>query len=82
MSTDSANVFDAALGLPDGDRASLAYQLLQSLKPHAVMSEDDPNFVDELERRVAAYERGDSVAADWDDVALRLRHALGEKNHS
>ena len=82
MSVDSTNVFDAALKLSDGDRASLAYQLLQTLKPAGVMNEDDAQFADELDRRVAAYQEGKSVAADWEDVAVRLHQALQEKKSS
>ena len=33
MSTDGTHILDAALALGDEDRATLAYRLLQSLKP-------------------------------------------------
>jgi putative addiction module component (TIGR02574 family) len=82
MSTDSANLFDAALQLPDDDRANLAYQLLQSLKPAGVLAEDDSQFDAELEQRLARFERGESQAADWNDVAIRLRDSLGKKSSS
>ncbi|MFW5692737.1 MAG: addiction module protein [Thermoguttaceae bacterium] len=73
MSVDPANVLDAALTLSDTERAGLAYRLLHSLKPPAVMSEDDPAFQAELDRRVDAYESGESTAEDWHDVSQRLR---------
>jgi putative addiction module component (TIGR02574 family) len=76
MFADSMSVFNAALNLPDDDRASLAFQLLQSLKPAGVLSEDDPQLEPELQRRSEAFESGQSQAADWDDVAARLRKAL------
>jgi putative addiction module component (TIGR02574 family) len=82
MSTDSANLFDAALQLPDNDRANLAYQLLQSLKPAGVLSEDDSRFDAELEQRLTRYESGQSQAANWDEVARRLRESLGKKTSS
>jgi putative addiction module component (TIGR02574 family) len=82
MSTDSANLFDAALQLPADDRANLAYQLLQSLKPDGALSEDDSGFDAELEQRLARYESGQSQAADWDDVATRLRESLRKKTSS
>jgi putative addiction module component (TIGR02574 family) len=82
MSTDSTNLFDAALQLPDDDRASLAYCLLQSLKPPGISNEDSPAFDALLEERLARYERGESQAGDWDDVATRLRKSLGKKTSS
>ena len=82
MSTNSSHVFDAALGLSDEDRASLAYRLLQSLRPPGVCSDSDPGFERELERRVADYESGKTDASDWDDVASRLREALDQKDSS
>jgi putative addiction module component (TIGR02574 family) len=82
MSTDSANLFDAALQLSDDDRASLAFQLLQSLKPAGIPHEDDLQFDSELDQRLARYESGESKAADWNDVAARLRESLGKKTSS
>jgi len=82
MSTDSSHVFDAALGLSDEDRASLAYRLLQSLRPPGGCSDMDPGFEAELERRVAHYESGKTQASDWDEVTSRLREALDKKEAS
>ena len=80
MSSDSANLFDAALHLPDNDRASLAYHLLQSLKAPGLSAEDDSEFDALVEQRLARYQSGQSQASDWHDVAARLRDSLGEKN--
>jgi putative addiction module component (TIGR02574 family) len=82
MSTNLSQVFDAALGLSDEDRASLAYRLLQSLRPPGVCSDIDLGFERELERRVADYDSGKTEASDWDDVASRLREALEQKDSS
>jgi putative addiction module component (TIGR02574 family) len=76
MSADSSSIFDAALNLPDNDRANLAFQLLQSLKPASIMSDDDLQLDTELHRRLEAFESGQSQAAKWDDVAARMRKAL------
>jgi len=76
MSSDTPNIVDAALHLPDRERASLAYRLLQSLKPAEVLTEGDDAFTAELERRVESYEAGESPAADWDQVAARLEAKL------
>jgi len=82
MSTDSSNFLDAALSLPDDQRASLAFQLLQSLKPPGVLNEEDAHFNSELLRRVKDVEDGKARVSDWDDVARRLRDALHEKRTS
>ena len=82
MNTDSSQILDAALHLPDDERASLAYQLLQTLKPRGVSSADDAGFEDELERRVNDYEAGKTGASDWDDVARRAEAALRERKSS
>jgi len=79
MASESTQVYSAALSMPEGDRADLAYRLLQSLKAPAVLSEDDQGFDDELERRARAYETGETSASDWDNVSARLRKALEDK---
>jgi putative addiction module component (TIGR02574 family) len=76
---EQAQIFDAAFSLPDESRADLAFQLLQTLKPSEGLSEDDPAFADELERRVQAYESGQTTADEWDAVAGRLQRELEQK---
>ena len=78
MST--TQIFGTVLALPEESRAELAYQLLQSLKPPAALSDEEPGFSAELERRVEAYEAGETAASDWDDVSARLRQALLNKS--
>ncbi len=82
MSTNSPNIFDAALTLPDAERASLAYRLLQSLRPPSVVSDGDVGFEAELEKRVADYDAGKREASDWDEVAGRLRKSLQQRKSS
>jgi putative addiction module component (TIGR02574 family) len=79
MSTDSADFLNAALNLPESERAAVAYHLLQSLNPPGILGEDDADFSAELERRAQDREEGRASAADWDDVAERLRDALRQK---
>ena len=76
MSSDSSNIFDSALSLSVPERASLAYQLLQSLRPPDIASDADADFDEKLARRVADYEAGRTTASDWDDVAARLQAKL------
>lgn len=75
----TSEIYGTALALPEQSRAELAYQLLQSLKPPRVQSAEEPGFAAELDRRVDAYEAGETSASDWDEVSARLRRAL-EKN--
>jgi putative addiction module component (TIGR02574 family) len=76
MSVDPASILDAALTLSDTERAGLAYRLLCSLRPPTVINDEQPAFEAELDRRVDAYESGQSAAADWQDVSQRLRGRL------
>lgn len=79
MSTPSTLVHDAALAIPDLERADLAYKLLQSLTPPKMLSVGSSELETELERRVDAFEAGTTSAADWDTVSTRLRQALDDK---
>jgi putative addiction module component (TIGR02574 family) len=79
MNVPSNQVHEAALALPVAERAALAYELLQSLKPPTGSSEDSPDFEDELERRAQAYDAGESAAAAWEAVSARLRQALADR---
>jgi len=82
MSVDPSEILQAALSLPDEERAGVAYRLLQSLKPPAVMSDVDPALQTELERRVSAYEAGQTSASDWQQVSERLRKAFKNRGSS
>ena len=54
----------------------MASRLLDSLTSPPGLSEDAPDFEDELERRARDYEEGKTPASDWDAAAARLRAAL------
>ena len=47
-----------------------------------MLSEDDPDFAEELARRVAAYERGESEATEWEIVRERIREELKKARQS
>lgn len=82
MTVISGSVFEAALALPDEQRANLAYQLLGSLRPVGALSEDDDHFDLELERRMQAYEAGETTASSWDEVDARLTKSLAVRKSS
>lgn len=79
MPINSSQVYGTALALPEDSRAELAYRLLQSLKPEDVLSKEAPDFSNELERRIKAFESGETSASDWDTVSERLRQALDKR---
>jgi putative addiction module component (TIGR02574 family) len=75
-------VFNAAMSLPEEQRADLASRLLESLASPTGLSEDAPDFYNELDRRARAYDQGESGASDWDSVSARLHAALKEQEES
>jgi putative addiction module component (TIGR02574 family) len=77
MSPENQAIFDAALDLPEDERAELAELLLDSLPPTPeelardgwVEVTDDELFA-ELERRRAEFEKDPSVAVPWSEIKL------------
>ncbi|MFM9117448.1 MAG: addiction module protein [Planctomycetota bacterium] len=80
MNINPPELFDVVFNLPEVERANLAYQLLQSLKPTNVLDEMDDQYEAELTQRVAAYDAGNSRASDWNEVAARLQKAIQERS--
>jgi len=67
MSAKSRAVLNAALALPDSDRAKIAERLLESLRLTTDDMDDDA-LTKELDRRRAEYLRDPSVAQPWSKV--------------
>lgn len=65
MSTQA--IFNAALALPEADRAVLAERLLESLSPEPDELSDE-EWLAELERRSADFERGTAEAVPWSEL--------------
>jgi putative addiction module component (TIGR02574 family) len=82
MSNAMPDILAAALTLSDGDRAVLAYELLGSLKPPSIRSDDDEQLSEEFQRRLDAYEQDPSRASDLDDVDRRIRTAIQQRRQS
>lgn len=82
MSTIAADLLSTAMSLPDSDRASIAYELLQSLKPSSGVHEGDPGFLDELERRSAAMDRDPSIGIPAEEVDRHIRQELKQRRQS
>jgi putative addiction module component (TIGR02574 family) len=67
MNPQNQVIFDAALGLPETERALLAERLLESLPPASDPLPDD-ELTAELERRWAEFRQDPSVAMPWSEV--------------
>jgi putative addiction module component (TIGR02574 family) len=67
MSDQSQQVFDAALGLPETERALLAERLLESLEPELEEITED-ELTAELDRRRAEIEQGIVKPIPWSQV--------------
>jgi putative addiction module component (TIGR02574 family) len=67
MTAHTKALFDAALALPEADRALLADQFWESLSPHENTMTDDQLFV-ELERRDAEAEKDPSATVPWSEL--------------
>ena len=71
MSNKEAQIFTAALSLPESDRAKLASQLLDSLDA------TEPNAAEawrsEIERRALDVRDGNVELLDYDEVMAELR---------
>jgi hypothetical protein len=59
-------IFEAAMSLPEGERLELAVRLMDTVPP-GIMSEDDPGFLAELERRF----NDDSPTIPWSEIRDR-----------
>jgi len=64
------------LELPEAERASLARQLLLSLEPPDLDSDNEAAWAAELEARIAAVEEGRFRAIDWRKALKRIRRSL------
>jgi hypothetical protein len=58
-------IFEAAMNLPENERLDLASRLLDTVPPELnLLSLDDPNLIEELDRRAA----DDSGAIPWSEL--------------
>ena len=67
MTAHTKALFDAALALPEAERALLADKLYESLLPDHEMLTDDQLFA-ELERRHEEAQRDPSVLIPWSEL--------------
>jgi putative addiction module component (TIGR02574 family) len=69
MTDQTQTVLDAALALPEAERALLVERLLETLSPETDELTDDELFA-ELERRRAEVEQGLVKPIPWSEVRL------------
>ncbi len=73
-------IVEQALSLGPEDRAYVADALEQSLSSGSFASPDiAAAWADEIERRLAAYDRGEIKAVDADLALIRIRQQLTER---
>lgn len=58
--------------------STLFQRLLESLEPQEADSDADEAWADEIERRVAAYDRGETASVDASEAIERIRQGLRE----
>jgi putative addiction module component (TIGR02574 family) len=71
MSTSLEQLVEQARALPAEDRAKLAESLLESLQPS--VSEIEAAWTQEIERRIAAFDRGEIDTYSAEDVFADAR---------
>ena len=71
MNTQSQELLQSALSLPEGERAEIAASLIRSLDTET--DEDvDAAWATEIQRRVEAIDRGKVRLIPWDEVMREL----------
>ena len=78
MDPNAQTVLDAALELPDDDRAAIAQTLLATLAPD-VDEIDDEALLAELDRRSEEGRRDPSATVSWDELRDSLRGPEGPR---
>ena len=75
---------DRTMHLSAQDRAELARRLILSLEPADVVESEEElaaAWSSELERRLAAYDKGQIKAVDWRDAVDRAKAAIQQPSH-
>lgn len=79
MST-ADDILQQALQLPQHERADLAHQLILSLEGIDLNEPKEEGYdeawAEEIERRMASYERGESQARPWSEVRSEIESKL------
>jgi len=71
-------LLEHVLELSATQRAAIAQRLLESLEPQDADPDAERAWADEIERRVAAYDRGETASVDAGEAIDRIRQELRE----
>ena len=66
------------LTLPEDDRAYVADALEQSLRPSSFTPDIAHAWSEEIDRRIAAYDRGEKPSLDFATAIQHMRQSLAE----
>ena len=72
MSTQSEQILQSALSLPESERAEIAVALIHSLDTQADEGVDEA-WATEIERRIATIDKGEVALIPFDDVLAEMR---------
>lgn len=72
MSSESHEILQSALALPETERAGIAASLILSLDSE---TDDDADaaWAEEIQRRIASVDNGEVKLIPWDEVMLEMR---------
>jgi putative addiction module component (TIGR02574 family) len=73
VTDEASRILDAAMKLPSAERAELAAILTDSIGDGSSPEQIEAAWLEEAKRRLAAYERGEMQAVDYEDMMRRLR---------
>ena len=71
-----SDILSRALEMPIRERAELARRLLLSLETADFEEDAEEAWAEEVEARLSAVDRGDSVPVDWRPAIERIRNSL------
>ena len=76
MTAEAERLLEAALKLPDDERAQLAVILVDSIGEGASEAEIETEWIAEAKRRLEDVRSGKSATIAWEDVDRKLRAML------
>jgi putative addiction module component (TIGR02574 family) len=73
VTDEASRILDAALELPERERAQIAAILTDSIGDGSSPEEVRASWLAEVKRRREAFERGEETLVDFDEMMARLR---------
>jgi putative addiction module component (TIGR02574 family) len=73
VTDEASRILDAALQLSERERVQIAAILTDSIGDGGSPEEIQASWIAEAKRRLAAYERGETTAVDFDAMMVQLR---------